>query len=55
MTDGQRIAKAEELVSNVLVKTFNQKIDAHKLHEVAQKVAKAVKVTPPSTPPKRAA
>jgi hypothetical protein len=54
MTDSQRIEKAEELVSNVLIKTFNQQLDADKLHSVAQKVAKAVKVTPPA-PPKRAA
>jgi hypothetical protein len=47
MTDSQRIEKAEELVSNVLTKTFNQKLDAGKLREVAQKVAEAVKVTPP--------
>jgi hypothetical protein len=52
MTDSQRLAKAEELVSSVLVETFHQKLDAHKLKEVAQKVAKAVKVT---SPPKRAA
>ena len=52
MTDSQRVAKAEELVTSVLVKTFNQKMDADKVREVAQKVAKAVKVP---APPKRAA
>jgi hypothetical protein len=46
MTDSQRIAKAEELVSNVLTKNFNQKIDPQELRKVAEKVAKAVKIKP---------
>ena len=46
MTDNQRIAKAEELVSTVLKNNFNQKLDAQQLRKVAEKVAKAVKVKP---------
>jgi hypothetical protein len=45
MTHDQRIAKAEELVSNVLVK-FDQKITSPELRKVAEKIAKAVKVKP---------
>jgi hypothetical protein len=44
MTDNQRIAKAEELISSVLKNNFNQKLDAQQLREVAKKVARAVKV-----------